>query len=367
MDRFERQVVLPGFGAAAQQKLGESKILVIGAGGLGCPILLYLAAAGVGEIGVVDGDVVSLSNLNRQVLFGVEDVGKSKAELAATILYEKFPNQHVKAISNFITTENALSIISEYDLVIDGSDNFPTRYLVNDACFLMKKPLVFGAIYQHEGQVAVFDASGENPVTYRDLYPEVPQAFEVPNCNEAGVLGALPSIIGSMMALECIKFITGFAEPLIGKMLIFNSLDYSSYTMQINANPKALNLLPKDEDDFRSKDYQAECGMGAEIEWQNALDFLKNRSGSVLVDVREAHEEPKFDWLDSLQLPLSKFTIGMNQIRPFEEAIVFCQSGVRSQKAVSELQKHFPDKKFYSVRGGLNAFKAPSNTQKANG
>ena len=198
MDRFERQVILPGFGQEGQAKLKQASVLVIGAGGLGCPVLLYLAAAGVGRIAVVDGDVISQSNLNRQVLYGEKDLGKNKAETAIRYFQEKYSDIQWTAIPEFITVDNAQAFIFHYDLVIDGSDNFPTRYLVNDACVLLKKPLVYGSIYQHEGQVSVFNV-GSHPCNYRDVFPSPPAPQEIPNCAETGVLGVLPGIIGNLM------------------------------------------------------------------------------------------------------------------------------------------------------------------------
>ena len=224
MDRFERQVILPGFGQEGQAKLKQASVLVIGAGGLGCPVLLYLAAAGVGRIAVVDGDVISQSNLNRQVLYGENDLGKNKAETAIRYFQEKYSDIQWTAIPEFITVDNAQAFIFHYDLVIDGSDNFPTRYLVNDACVLLKKPLVYGSIYQHEGQVSVFNV-GSHPCNYRDVFPSPPAPQEIPNCAETGVLGVLPGIIGNLMALEAIKVLSGLGKPLSNKLLLFNSLD----------------------------------------------------------------------------------------------------------------------------------------------
>ncbi|HET7361891.1 MAG TPA: HesA/MoeB/ThiF family protein, partial [Salinimicrobium sp.] len=203
MSRFERQKILPEFGSEGQQKLSTAKVLVIGAGGLGCPALLYLAAAGVGTIGIADGDSISESNLNRQTLFGHNDIGKAKAETAAGILQEKYPDINFQVIPHFLTSENALEVLENYDLVLDGSDNFGTRYMINDACVLLGIPLIMGAIYQYEGQLSVFNY-GENPVSYRDIYPVPPKANEIPNCSETGVLGVLPGIIGNLQAAETI-------------------------------------------------------------------------------------------------------------------------------------------------------------------
>ncbi|MBD0294073.1 MAG: HesA/MoeB/ThiF family protein, partial [Flavisolibacter sp.] len=211
-ERYQRQVILQEFGEAGQQKLLQAKVLVIGAGGLGCPVLQYLAAAGVGVVGIADDDIVSLTNLHRQVLYSMSDIGKSKVERAAAILRQLNPDIEIIPYHLRLTNKNALDIITAYDIVVDATDNFPTRYLLNDACVLLSKPLIYGAVSKFEGQVAVFNgvgSSGEKSVNYRDLFPVPPQEDEVPNCAEAGVLGVLPGIIGSLQAGEVIKLITG--------------------------------------------------------------------------------------------------------------------------------------------------------------
>ncbi len=220
MDRFERQIKLNDFGAAAQQKLIDSKVLVVGAGGLGCPALQYLAAAGVGTLGIADGDSVMLSNLNRQVIFGEGDVGKNKALVAAKYIRDKYKDSLLNVYPFTLVNTNTLNVISRYDLIIDATDNFQTRYMLNDACVLLNKPLVYGAIYQYEGQVAVFNLSTQNSrsANYRNLFPQPPGINEVRDCNNTGVLGVLPGIIGVMMASEAIKVITNYATPLINKM-----------------------------------------------------------------------------------------------------------------------------------------------------
>ena len=218
LTRYSRHLVLKDFGYKNQEKLKQASVLVVGAGGLGSPALLYLAAAGVGKIGIVDFDVVQESNLQRQVLFSTEDIGENKAKAASRHLNKLNPFVTVVSIAEQLTTENALVIIRDYNLVLDGSDNFPTRYLVNDACVLLNKPLVYGSILQYEGQLAVFNVildSDKRSTNYRDLFPVPPQPHEVPNCEQAGVLGVLPGMLGSMMANEAIKLITGIAEPIL--------------------------------------------------------------------------------------------------------------------------------------------------------
>lgn len=353
MDRFERQYILPGFGPASQQKLRKTSVLIIGAGGLGCPALLYLSAAGIGKLGVIDGDVVSLSNLNRQVLFGKEDLGKNKAETAAEIIQKKYNDIEVEAIPHFLSKENILDIIQNYDLILDGSDNFPTRYLVNDACLIAGKPLVFGAIYQHEGQVAIFNAKGMQSINYRDLYPTPPSAREVPNCNETGVLGVLPGIIGTWMAAECIKYLTGYGDSLEDKMLFYDLLNHNSYQVQLAKNPGSNQSRPKNHSELQEMDYQDFCGLSAQTDWEAALSLLKNANHSVLVDVRELGEQPELDDIDHLQIALADLPNSRSQLASFQNILLFCQSGSRSLKAVDMLKSQFPDKNIQSVEGGI--------------
>lgn len=354
MSRFERQIILPGFGIAGQQKLKNSKVLLIGAGGLGCPVLIYLTAAGVGKIGVMDGDEVSISNLNRQVLYGEKDLGKSKAEAAQSYFKGKYSDIQIEAIPEFISVGNALEIIAEYDLVIDGSDNFPTRYLVNDACVLLGKPLVFGAIYQHEGQVSVFNL-GENGLSYRDLYPQMPAASEIPNCSETGVLGVLPGIIGNLMALEVIKVLTDFGTPLKNRVLFFNSRTSQMYEVEIAANPKSGNSIPGTFQAFEQMDYELACEGIKQLTWDEAMG--KMGMDIAFVDVREPGEFPSLDCTGLIKIPLSTLANHLSQLEDAEEVLFFCQSGIRSQKAAEQVQNEFPEKRIYSIKGGINALK----------
>lgn len=359
MDRFERQVILSGFGPEGQAKLQNASVLLIGAGGLGCPILLYLAAAGVGKIGLMDGDEVAVSNLNRQVLFGEKDLGKSKAEVAAGAIQFKYSNIEIESIPEFISVENALQIIPDYDLVIDGSDNFPTRYLVNDACVLLGKPLVFGAVYLHEGQVSVFNL-GENACNYRDAYPKMPAASEIPNCSETGVLGVLPGIIGNLMALEAIKVLTGIGKPLKDKILFFHSLTSQTYEVEISPNPESRIQIPYSKKAFLQTNYELACEGVEQVDWYVFLE--KTRANDQLVDVREQNELPKFEQRELLEIPLSEIPNSADLLVDYPEIYLFCQSGVRSQKAALVLRGLFPNKKIYSIRGGINALpKQPSN------
>ncbi|HZG23121.1 MAG TPA: molybdopterin-synthase adenylyltransferase MoeB, partial [Chitinophagaceae bacterium] len=263
--RYNRHIIIPEFGLEAQEKLRDSKVLVVGSGGLGSPVLLYLAAAGVGTIGIVDFDVVDDSNLQRQVLFGVTEIGKPKVEAARRRLEELNPYIKLNIYNTQLTSENALDIIKQYDVVADGTDNFPTRYLVNDACVLLNKPNIYASIYQFEGQVSVFNyrnKEGELGPNYRDLYPTPPPPGMVPSCAEGGVLGVLPGIIGSLQALEVIKVVTGVGETMSGRFYIFDALNFESRTFKIRRNPA--NPVNGENPTIHALiDYEQFCGMKA--------------------------------------------------------------------------------------------------------
>ena len=361
-ERYERQILLKEFGVAAQEKLTEAKVLVIGAGGLGCPVLQYLAAAGIGTIGIVDDDVVSLSNLHRQVLYNVDDIGLPKAEIATKKL--KALNNEINIISYNIrlTNKNALSIIKEYDIVIDGTDNFSSRYMINDACVLLKRPLVYGAISKFEGQVAVFnveDTSAARPVNYRDLFPVPPKNNEILNCAEAGVLGVLPGIIGTMQANETIKLITGVGDPLINKMLTYNALDNSVYQFNLSVNEEAQQLILKHEEAFLKMDYDWLCSSQLNNAFEidvATFDDLMIDSNTTVIDVREKNEQPFVDEFEHMQISLS--ALMNNQIKIVKDNIVvFCQSGNRSLQAAQLLQSTYNEKKIYSLKGGIIEWK----------
>ncbi len=359
MSRFERQIILSGFGKEAQEKLSQAKVLVVGAGGLGCPVLMYLAAAGVENIAVVDGDTVALSNLNRQIIFSEKDVSRYKAEVAANYLKEKYSDIKAEAITAFLTTQNILDIISRYDLVIDGTDNFETRYMVNDACVLLNKTLVFGAIYKNEGQVAVFNLKDDNGIktNYRDIFPSLPSSAEIPNCSETGVLGVLPGMIGMMMATEAIKLFTGYGKPLINKMIIYDLFYHSFYEMDILPNILSSNI-PTTAEEFRKMDYRVACTSSvtvpAEVSWQEAIREKETRPDEVvLIDVRESDEEPKLNGVTYLQIPVQQLLSNAGEIQHFQTAYLFCQVGARSKYAAAGLQKQFPWKEIFSVEGGI--------------
>lgn len=345
---YQRQTSLPELGLEGQQKLRDARVLVIGAGGLGCPALTYLAAAGVGTLGIIDFDRVEISNLHRQILFTVADVGRFKAEVAAERL--RLLNPHVQIVTHLegLTRENALSIITEYDLVVDGSDNFPTRYLVNDACVLLNRPLVFGSIYKFEGQVSVFNY--QNGPTYRCLYPTPPGEGEVPNCAEVGVLGVLPGIIGSLQAVEAIKIITGLGEVLSGKILLYDALRTSFQTFRFAARPDSRNFTTLQDD------YGTTCAIPAvgleEIEFEELEQILQQRTPPLLIDVREPEEYERFT-IGGTNWPLKTLTQRISELHSHTDLILCCQSGIRSRKAYELLSAALPTHRFRHLKGGV--------------
>jgi len=357
-ERYHRQIILPEFGEEGQQKLLKAKVLVIGAGGLGCPALQYLAAAGIGTIGIVDDDTVALSNLHRQVLYSVNDIGSSKAERATKILQGLNPEVKIISYNERLQNQNALMLFDEYDIVIDGTDNFSTRYMINDACVLLNKPLVYGAISQFEGQVSVFSNKNEEDVNYRDIFPDPPKDGEVLNCAEAGVLGVLPGIIGTMMANETIKLITGIGEPLIDQLFTYNALNNQVYQLNLSSRKETRSLIPKDEKEFLKTDYEWLCASPIEQAEIDSDSFNRMLRGGVdVVDVREPHEIPAVNEFVHIRIPLAQLADNISLIKS-DKVIAFCQSGKRSLQAAKILSGIFGDaKKVYSLRGGIVQWK----------
>lgn len=361
--RYNRHIIIPEFGFEAQQKLKAANVLVIGCGGLGSPVLLYLAAAGVGNIGIVDFDVVDDSNLHRQVLFGVDDIGKPKVEAAKRRLQSLNPHINIELYNTQLTSKNALDIIKNYDVVADGTDNFPTRYLVNDACLLLDKPNVYASIFQFEGQVSVFNyvnAKGDRGPNYRDLYPIPPPPGLVPNCAEGGVLGVLPGIIGSLQASEVIKVITGVGETLSGRFFTFDALTFETRTFNIkrrddnplNGKNPAINALI---------DYEQFCGVKAvekpikEITAKELYDLQVSGEIFQLIDVRESDEYEKVN-IGADLIPLATVANNAAKISKDIKVVVHCKLGGRSANAIRELEEKFGFTNLYNLKGGIFAF-----------
>lgn len=356
LERYSRHLILPEFNIEGQRKLKNSKVLIVGAGGLGCPMLLYLAAAGVGTIGIVDFDVVDKSNLQRQVLFTVDDVGKSKALTAANRLSKLNPDIIFETFNTKLTSENALEIIGKYDLVADGTDNFPTRYLVNDACVLLNKPNVHGSIYRFEGQVSVFNyqyEDGSIGPQYRDIFPTPPPPGLVPSCAEGGVLGVLPGIIGSFQASEIIKVLAGIGDPLAGRLFIMDALSFETRTLKIRKNP---NLSPVTE----LIDYADFCGLSAtqndegvaEITVKELKEMIDRKESDFhIIDVREPYEY-EIGNLGGLLIPLGEIENQLDNIPSLGKKVILCRSGIRSKKAIQKLQK-LGFKNLFNLKGGI--------------
>lgn len=357
-ERYHRQMILPNFGTRAQQLLQESKVLVIGAGGLGCPALQYLVGAGVGYIGIVDGDQVSLSNLHRQTLFTSDDIGQNKAEVAAKKLNRLNPDIHIEAIPVHLSNQHALEVINRFDIILDGTDNFATRYMINDACVLLKKTLVYGAVSQYEGQVAVFNhflPNGEPSANYRDIFPDPPKEGSVLNCVDAGVLGVLPGIIGTMQAAEVIKLITGIGELLVNQLLTYQFNNHQVFTVKITPQSKTSSFIPTDATAFKAIDYVWLCSSPPNTLEINAAEFdqLISQKNIDIVDVRELHELPVVQTFSHLRIPLSDLKESAGQLKN-DTVVVFCQSGMRSLQAAKELSAVWGDtKRVYSLQSGI--------------
>ncbi len=353
--RYDRQLILPEIGAAGQQKLKEARVLVIGAGGLGCPVLQYLAAAGVGTIGIADFDKVSESNLHRQILFSSEEIGQYKAEVAARKLAQQNPFVQLRVHLQGITAQNALELVAPYDVVVDGSDNFPTRYLVNDACAIQQKPLVFGSIFKFEGQATVFHYQ-QGP-SYRCLFPAPPAPDEVPSCAEIGVLGVLPGLIGTIQATEAIKIICQIGEVLTGRLLMLNSLTMETNIIKFRRTEQAqvTHLLP-DYEAFCSPSFTGSTSREVkEISAEDFKDLLDEEADLQLLDVREPYEYEEYN-INGLLLPLSALEQHLDKIEPQKAVVVHCKTGSRSRQAIRLLQQHFPNTDFYNLTGGLDKY-----------
>jgi len=357
-DRYHRQMILPDFGTRAQQLLQESKVLVIGAGGLGCPALQYLVGAGIGHIGIVDGDMVSLSNLHRQILFATDDIGLNKAEVAAQKLHLLNPDIHIKAIPVHLTNQNALEIMDDFDIIVDGTDNFVTRYMINDACVVLGKTLVYGAVSRYEGQVAVFNhllSTGIRSANYRDIFPDPPKDGSVLNCVDAGVLGVLPGIIGSMQAAEVIKLITGIVEPLVNQLLTYQLKNHQIFTLKVSPQIHTSSFIPQNRDAFKAIDYNWLCSSPKQSVEIDAVEFNQwiNQENIDIIDVRELHELPIVKEFAHYRIPLTTLKEEVGQLKS-DTVVVFCQSGKRSLQAAKELTALWGDtKKVYSLQGGI--------------
>ncbi|MBI3324464.1 MAG: molybdopterin-synthase adenylyltransferase MoeB [Candidatus Omnitrophica bacterium] len=361
--RYSRHLIMPEVGIEGQRKLLDAKVLLIGAGGLGSPLGLYLAAAGVGTLGIVDFDAVDFTNLQRQIIHRNEDVGRLKVESAKERIQSINPQITVNTYNTRLSRENILGLAKDYDLIIDGTDNFPTRYLVNDACVFLKKPNVYGSIFRFEGQATVFFPF-KGPC-YRCLFPEPPPPGMVPSCAEGGVLGVLPGIIGTIQATEGIKLIIGKGEPLIGRLLLFNALAMEFRVVKLKRNPDC-PVCGDHPTITKLIDYEQFCGVGRgeegateatafDVSPQEAKALLEKDPNAVLLDVREPHEHEIVRIEGAKLIPLGELHLRTNELDTANMIVVHCHHGPRSQQAVQVLQ-HFGFKKLKHLRGGIDAW-----------
>lgn len=342
--RYSCQMALPGFNEASQLLLQKAKVLIVGAGGLGCPAAQYLTAAGIGTLGIADFDTISTSNLHRQILYTPADVGLKKAVIACSQLQKQNPGIKLIPHDIKITADNVMGIISQYDIIIDGTDNFDARYLINDACVIAGKPLVYGAIYQFEGQVAVWNVNAPNSAkspNYRDLFPEV-NAAKIPNCADGGVIPTLAGIIGCMQANEVIKYITKIGQLLIGKVLVFDASTLQSRIIKIGNTTKT-NIV--------SLAITIDAPMLSVIEVKNGLanNLLE------LVDIRTDQERDEID-IGGIHFEADEIDDKMDYLNDGKTKVLYCSSGKRSGEAVKMIKKKFPGAKVYSLAGGLKAW-----------
>ncbi|MES2507121.1 MAG: molybdopterin-synthase adenylyltransferase MoeB [Verrucomicrobiota bacterium] len=358
LQRYARHLAMPEFGLAAQKKLKAARVLCIGAGGLGSPISMYLAAAGVGTLGLVDPDVVEVSNLQRQLLFGQSDIGRPKLEAARDRLLDINPHLEVRMHREMFTAANAREIAADYDLLIDGTDNFPTRYLSNDTAVWLGKPNVYGSILRFEGQVAVFAPHLGAPC-YRCMSPTPPKPGLVPSCAEGGVLGVLPGLVGTMQALEAIKLITGIGQPLLGKLLHVDALSLRFRTFTLRRDPEC-PVCGENPTITEPIDYQGFCGMTPPpnvptITVQELQDKRSRQEDHFLLDVREPDEYAAAQIEGSTLIPLAQVTARAAEIPRDKPVLVHCRSGVRSAKAVAALQE-LGYTQVWNVAGGILAW-----------
>lgn len=360
--RYSRHLILPDIGMSGQRRMRSAKVLCIGAGGLGSPVAMYLAAAGVGTLGLVDFDVVDVTNLQRQIIHGQSDIGRPKLISAAEKIAEINPGVNVVLHETFVRSDNALELFADYDLIVDGSDNFPTRYLVNDACVLLGKPYVWGSIYRFDGQLSVFWA--EHGPCYRCLFPEPPPPGMVPSCAEGGVLGMLCGTVGSLQTTEAVKILTGIGDPMIGRMLVYDALDMTFRTLKVRKDPEC-PVCGKNPTVTSLIDYDAFCGVTPDVvagsaNWQiisSELAELSAKEPVTLIDVREPHEWEIVRLPGATLLPMGEVASRVDEIPQNGNVVVYCKVGARSAQVLQFLHsiglthvKH--------LAGGIDAYAA---------
>ncbi|MDZ7898002.1 MAG: molybdopterin-synthase adenylyltransferase MoeB [Arcicella sp.] len=356
-NRYQKHLLLPQIGEEGQLKLKNAKVLVVGAGGLGCPVLLYLSAAGVGKIGILDADVVDMTNLQRQVLYKVEDIGNSKATTAASRLSKMNDMIEYEAVRQNLKPENAESFIKNYDIVVDCTDNFTARYLINDYCVKLQKPFVYGAIHQFEGQVSVFNFSDKNGIlgpTYRCLFPEQPSELEIPNCATIGVLGILPGMLGMYQANETIKMITGIGTVLSGQLLMVDLLENTSQKIRVKRRKDAEEMIFPDGEKKQKMEKNQE--FKPEITVSELKQIIDNQEDILLLDVRNPFEYDICKLQNSLLIPMSNIPTNIKHIPKDKPVVVYCHHGMRSASVIEYLSQNHGFTNLQNLKGGINAW-----------
>lgn len=340
-ERYHCQIALPGFGKESQHLLHNAKVLIVGAGGLGCPVAQYLTAAGIGTIGIADNDFVSMSNLHRQILYTPDDIGLLKVKVSSEKLQRQNPGIQIKALPLRVTSENVMDLIADYDLIVEGTDNFETKCLLNDACVLVGKPLVYGAIYQYEGQVSIWNVlqdDGSYSPNYRDVFPDA-ESSQVPNCSEGGVIPTLAGVVGCMQANEVIKYFTRSKDLLAGKLWLMDMM--SGKTTIIKLKKQTSTPIISLNESIQP------------ITWEE-LDKKKNEPATLLIDVRSEEEHQIFN-IGGQNFPLDNLESHWDEIADFQQIILYCASGNRSSKAARMIKKVFPDSAVYSLKNGIES------------
>lgn len=350
-DRYIRHTTLKGFGPIGQQRLSDASVLVVGLGGLGIPLAQYLNAMGVGTLGLVERDLVELSNLQRQVLYTEEDLGRPKLEVVNDFLSRQNSNTKLITHNTFLNRDNALDILAGYDLIVDATDNFPGRYLINDACVILGKPFVYGALQGYEGQVSVFNYQG-GP-TYRCLFPQMPRPTEIPDCNKNGVLGILPGIVGNLQALEVVKVIAGLPGILAGKLLIYDGLNQSLQKISFPLKEDNLGIRVL-QDSYG----EAGCDILQEVDANSLHKLLESDAGIQIVDVRTPEEFESYHLPGSRNIPLSELAKHRNAIDGRSAVYFVCSSGKRSLAAQQWFQEQLPDVRTFNLKDGLQSYQA---------
>ena len=371
VERYSRHLIIPDVGMTGQKRLKNAKVLVMGAGGLGAPTLMYLAAAGVGTLGIVDFDVVDTSNLQRQVIHGIDDVGRLKTESARDTIAQINPFVDVRLHKVRLVPENAVDLFSQYDLILDGTDNFATRYLVNDAAILARRPYVWGSIFRFQGQVSVFweDAPDGRGINYRDLYPQAPPPGMVPSCAEGGVLGVLCSSIGSIMGTEAIKLICGIGDSLLGRLMIYDALEMNYRTVRVHKDPagaKVTELIDYEEFCGVVSDEAAAAAVGSTLTPREVFERLQSATPPALIDVREAVEF-EINRIDGATLiPKGDILSGkaLGDLPHDRPIVLYCKTGVRSAEALAAVKKHGFDDATH-MQGGIVAWAAQLDAEMA--